>query len=56
MDNIEQDKSKSLLQEVKELGLIDAQNTIDCSNCRVVFPKEYEKCPQCNTIQIPEPW
>lgn len=53
---IDQDESQNLLQEVEELGLIDAENTINCSNCRVVFPKEYGTCPQCNTIEIIETW
>ena len=56
MTNFDQGRSHDLLQEAKELGLIDAGNTLDCSNCKVVFPKEYETCPQCNTIQIVENW
>ena len=56
MTNFDQDISQNLLEEAKDLGLMDVENTINCSNCRVVFPKEYEKCPQCNTIQIAETW
>ena len=56
MTDSNQDRSQNLLQEAKELGLIGAENTIDCYNCKVVFPKEYGKCPQCNTIQIVETW
>ena len=53
---IDQDRSQNLLQEAEELGLIEVENTINCCNCRVIFPKEYGKCPQCNTIQITETW
>ena len=56
MTHFDQDGIQNLLQEAEKLGLIDVENTINCSNCRVVFPKEYEKCPQCHTIEITETW
>lgn len=38
-----------LLQQAKEIGLIDSNLTITCLNCRAIFPKEYGNCPQCQT-------
>jgi rRNA maturation endonuclease Nob1 len=38
-----------LLQQAKEIGLIDSNLTITCVNCKAIFPKEYGVCPQCQT-------
>ncbi|MDH3617145.1 MAG: hypothetical protein OES14_05095 [Nitrosopumilus sp.] len=40
-----------LLQQAKEIGLIDSNLTVTCYNCRAIFPKEYGNCPQCQTKQ-----
>ena len=43
---------------VEELNLINSNSTIKCVNCKAIFPKEYNQCPQCEidklwqTIQI----
>ena len=42
---------RELLQQAKEIGLIDSNLTITCFNCRAIFPKEYSNCPQCQTKQ-----
>ena len=49
MSNVEQLDSKQLLKEAEEFGLLGSNANIECSHCRVVFPKEYHKCPQCST-------
>jgi RNA polymerase subunit RPABC4/transcription elongation factor Spt4 len=40
-----------LLQQAKEIGLIDSNLTVTCYDCRAIFPKEYGNCPQCQTKQ-----
>jgi uncharacterized paraquat-inducible protein A len=47
LQNFENDYSAKLLQEVKESGLLDTENALNCINCNAIFPKEYEKCPHC---------
>lgn len=41
-----------LIEKAKEIGLLDANLTINCIICNAVFPKEYDKCPQCNESQV----
>ena len=56
MKTSENDNSLDVLREAKEFGLLDSQSTLSCIDCNIVFPKEYEKCPQCETIPIIENW
>ena len=48
LDNLEQLKSMDLIQQAKEMGLFDSNLTLKCVHCSVMYPKEYDKCPQCN--------
>ncbi len=41
--------STDLIQQAKEMGLLDSNLTIKCVHCHAVFPKEYNICPQCDT-------
>ena len=41
-----------LIEKAKKVGLLDSNLTINCIICDAVFPKEYEKCPQCDTNQV----
>jgi len=52
MSNTEQLDPIKLIQQVKEMGLLDSKVTIKCVHCKIIFPKEYVKCPQCNTNGI----
>ncbi len=52
----ENESSLELLREAKEFGLLDTQSTLSCIDCNIVFPKEYEKCPQCQRVPIMENW
>ena len=45
----EQINLTKLLQQAKNIGLIDSNLTIICVNCKAIFPKEYGTCPQCQT-------
>jgi len=49
LNNTEKLNSMKLIQHAKELGLLDLNSTIKCIHCKATFPKEYHKCPQCNT-------
>ena len=48
MENQKQSKSMELIQEAESLGLLNPESTIICSDCKAVFPKEYNNCPQCD--------
>ena len=48
MNNTEQSHSMELIQQAKEIGLLDSNMAISCVHCKAIFPKEYDKCPQCN--------
>ena len=52
MNNTEQSDSMELIRQAKEIGMLDSNLAISCFHCRAIFPKEYGKCPQCNTNQI----
>lgn len=40
-----------LIEQAKKVGLLDSNLTLNCIVCHAIFPKEYSKCPQCNTNQ-----
>ena len=44
----EQFRSSKLLQQVQELGLLNSDWAIKCTNCQAIFPGEYRICPKCN--------
>jgi len=48
MPNKEQFRSTQLLQQAKELGLLDNVWTLTCIQCHAVFPEEYGNCPKCS--------
>ena len=35
-----------------ELDKINSKSTIKCVYCKAIFPKEYDKCPQCEVDQL----
>ncbi len=52
MNNDEKAISIELIRQAKEIGLLDSNLAISCVRCKAIFPKDYDKCPQCNTNQI----
>ncbi len=52
MSIIEPIKPNELIQQAKEKGFLYSNSAIKCSNCKVIFPAEYEKCPQCEIVQL----
>ncbi len=52
MSIIEPIKPNELIQQAKEKGFLYSNSAIKCSNCKVIFPAEYEKCPQCEVVQL----
>jgi len=52
MNNSKQSYSMELIEKAKKVGLLDSNLTINCIVCNVIFPKEYNKCPQCDTNQV----
>ena len=49
MNDPEQSRSMKLIHLAEEIGLFDSSLTTQCIDCNAIFPKEYDKCPQCNT-------
>ena len=47
MSNTETTTAKDLLKQVKERGLLNSNSTVQCVDCQVAFPIEYNNCPQC---------
>jgi len=47
MSNTETTAAKDLLQQVQERGLLNSNSTVQCVDCKVAFPIEYNNCPQC---------
>ncbi len=47
LSNTEKIDSTELIRQAQEAGLLDSNVTINCVHCYAVFPKEYDKCPQC---------
>ena len=52
MKNLDRTYPAELIKQAKEIGLLDSNLTIKCVVCKAIFPKEYHKCPQCNTNQL----
>ena len=52
MNSTRQSYSRELIEQAKKVGLLDSNLTISCIICEAIFPKEYEKCPQCDTNQV----
>ncbi len=47
VDTTESIKLKKLLQQTKARGFLYSNSAIKCGQCKVIFPVEYAKCPQC---------
>jgi hypothetical protein len=45
-------RPNELLQQAKEKGFPFSNSAIKCSTCSVVFPVEYNKCPQCEVNKL----
>jgi len=52
MNNVKQSYSLELIEKAKKVGFLDSNLTTNCIICDAVFPKEYDKCPQCDTNQV----
>ena len=46
MNNTESLNPAELIQQAKEIGLLDSNLTTSCVHCKAVFPKEYDNWPQ----------
>ncbi len=51
MNSTAQSYTMELIEQAKKVGLLDSNLTLNCIVCHAIFPKEYSKCPQCNTNQ-----
>ncbi len=45
-------KSKELTQQAKEKEPLYSNSIIKCSHCKVIFPVEYNTCPQCEVDEL----
>ena len=52
MNNIDQSYTLELIEKAKRVGLLDSNLTINCIICNAIFPKNYDKCPQCETNKV----
>ena len=52
MNNTEPLNLTGLIKETKERELYYLRSTIKCVNCRVIFPIEYDNCPQCELEEM----
>ncbi len=52
MNITEPTKSNESLQQSKEKGFLYSNSALKCSQCKVVFPIEYKKCPQCEVDKL----
>ncbi len=52
LSNTEKINSTELIQQAQEEGFLDSNVTINCVHCYAVFPKEYNKCPQCGVDEL----
>ena len=52
MNNTKPLNSVELIQHAKEKGFLYSNSSIKCSQCKVIFPVEYAKCPQCEVDEL----
>ena len=52
MNNTEPLNSTGLIKETKERELYYLRSTIKCFNCKIIFPIEYDNCPQCELDEM----
>ena len=45
-------KPKELLRQAKQKGFLYSTSALKCSKCNVIFPIEYDKCPQCEVDEL----
>ena len=47
MNDVKSKNAKELIQQVREKGLSSESSTQKCMYCKIIFPSEYNICPQC---------
>jgi rRNA maturation endonuclease Nob1 len=51
MNSRTQSTSVELMQQVKTILHHNPKISIRCTTCDSIFPKDYKKCPNCQTYQ-----
>lgn len=51
MNSRTQSASVELMQQVKKILHHNPKTSTMCANCDSIFPKEYQKCPECHSFQ-----
>jgi len=51
MTNMESVQLMKLINQAKDLGLLDSGWTLTCPSCHAIFPGEYQKCPKCSVSE-----
>ncbi len=52
MINRTQSPSVELMHQIKKILHYNPKLDTKCVHCESIFPKEYNKCPQCHTYQL----
>ena len=52
MSNTDHRNLTDLIREAKERGIYYSRSTIKCTNCKAIFPIEYDNCPQCELDEL----
>ncbi len=52
MNITEPTKPKELLRQAKEKGFLYSTSALKCGKCKVIFPVEYTRCPQCEVDKL----
>ena len=52
LNDTESINSMDWIQQAKKAGSPDSNSIIECVYCDFVFPKEYDKCPQCEVDKL----
>lgn len=52
MNNTKSLNSIELIQQLKEKGFLYSNSAIKCNQCKIIFPVEYEECPQCKVDEL----
>ncbi|MGD8708373.1 MAG: hypothetical protein PVI88_06785 [Nitrosopumilaceae archaeon] len=38
-----------LIHQAEDMGLLNLPQTVKCTSCISLFPREYTQCPKCTT-------
>lgn len=51
MSKTNQTNAMDLIKQARALGLVGANESVNCFHCNAIFPNSYDSCPNCNSTQ-----